>query len=248
RRRMRGEPPIPLPKLMKMMRPIAHAIARAHRFPSPSGTVSIIHRDLKPENIFITTQDGVERLKILDYGIAQAKSLAEQAVGRVTGGDKLNAFSPAYGAPEQWAPKRFGQTGTWTDVWGLALTMVEVLVGRQVIDGEPQAMMGTVLDMNRRPTPRIEGANVTSEVDAVFERALAVNPRDRTRDIDTFWSELEMAQGLAPSLGPRASALEDPYDAPPSSSLRSPSAKPRGGQVWLETPKDSASLELDLEA
>ncbi|WP_437786551.1 serine/threonine protein kinase [Sorangium sp. So ce1097] len=246
RRRLKGEPPIPLHRLMKMMRPIAQAIARAHRFPSPDGTVSIIHRDLKPENIFITTQEGTERLRILDYGIAQAKTLAEQAVGRVTNGDPLNAFSPAYGAPEQWAPKRFGQAGTWTDVWGLALTMVEALVGRQVIEGEAQAMMGTALDVKRRPTPRTEGANIPPEVDAVFERALAVSPRDRTRDIETFWSELEAAMGLAPSFG-RASA-DDAYSVPPpSSSMRASPQVKRGAHVWLDTPADGGSLEIDLD-
>ncbi|WP_437683309.1 serine/threonine protein kinase [Sorangium sp. So ce131] len=250
RRRQNGEPPIPLHKLMKMMRPIAQAIARAHRFPSPNGTVSIIHRDLKPENIFITTQEGTERLKILDYGIAQAKTLAEQAVGRVTNGDPLNAFSPAYGAPEQWAPKRFGQTGTWTDVWGLALTMVEALVGRQVIEGEAQAMMGTALDVNRRPTPRTEGANVPPEVDAVFERALAVSPRDRTRDIETFWSELEAVMGLPPTFGPRAATHDDAYappPPPPPSSTRAALPIKRSGQVWLETPTNAGSLEIDLD-
>ncbi|WP_437971919.1 protein kinase [Sorangium sp. So ce260] len=247
RRRLKGEPPIPIHRLMKMMRPIAQAIARAHRFPSPGGTVSIIHRDLKPENIFITTQEGTERLKILDYGIAQAKTLAEQAVGRVTNGDPLNAFSPAYGAPEQWAPKRFGQTGTWTDVWGLALTMAEALVGRQVIDGEAQAMMGTALDVKRRPTPRTEGANIPPEVDAVFERALAVSPRDRTRDIESFWTELEAAMGLPATFG-RAAALEDAYSTPPppSSSMRAPQVK-RAGHVWLDTPRDAGSLEIDLD-
>ncbi|WP_437581379.1 serine/threonine protein kinase [Sorangium sp. So ce887] len=247
RRRLQGDPPIPLHRLMKMMRPIAQAIARAHRFPSPNGPVSIIHRDLKPENIFITTQEGTERLRILDYGIAQAKTLAEQAVGRVTNGDPLNAFSPAYGAPEQWAPKRFGQAGTWTDVWGLALTMVEALVGRQVIDGEAQAMMGTALDVNRRPTPRTEGASIPPEVDAVFERALAVSPRDRTRDIESFWTELEAAMGLPATFG-RAAALEDAYSTPPppSSSMRAPQVK-RAGHVWLDTPRDAGSLELDLD-
>ncbi|WP_438011527.1 protein kinase [Sorangium sp. So ce321] len=248
RRRLKGEPPIPLHKLMKMMRPIAQAIARAHRFPSPGGTVSIIHRDLKPENIFITTQEGTERLRILDYGIAQAKTLAEQAVGRVTNGDPLNAFSPAYGAPEQWAPKRFGQTGTWTDVWGLALTMVEALVGRQVIEGEAQAMMGTALDVKRRPTPRTEGANVPPEVDAVFERALAVSPRDRTRDVETFWSELEAAIGLAPTFG-RSAAYEDAYSVPPppSSSMRAAPQVKRAAHVWLDAPADGGSLEIDLD-
>lgn len=256
RRRMQGEPPMALQKVMKLFRPIAHALARAHRFPGPDGgTIAIIHRDLKPENIFITPhQDGGgERARILDFGIAQARSLAEQAVGKVTVSEGLNAFSPAYGAPEQWVPKRYGQAGPWTDVWGLALTMVETLVGRQVIDGETQAMMGTALDPNRRPTPRAEGVSIRAEVDAVFERALAVNPRDRTKDIETFWTELEAAMGFTPSFSARGGRGDDdaygPMSAPPSSGpapLSRPQVKQRMGDVWLETPDAPMDLELDV--
>jgi serine/threonine-protein kinase len=252
RRRMQGEPPMGLQKVMKLFRPIAHAIARAHRFGGPDGgTIAIIHRDVKPENIFITIQDGAERARILDFGIAQARSVAEQAVGKMTSGDQLNAFSPAYAAPEQWVPKRYGQAGPWTDVWGLALTMVETLVGRQIIDGEPQAMMGTALDPARRPTPRAEGIQIPAEVDAVFERALAVNPRDRTKDIETFWTELEAAMGFAPSFSARAADdAYGPSSAPPASVPPQSAARPQAKQrreLWLETP-EAAPIDLDLEA
>ena len=253
RRRMQGEPPMGMQKVMKLFRPIAHAIARAHRFPAQDGSVlSIIHRDIKPENIFITPQDGGERARILDFGIAQARSVAEQAAGKMTSGDELNAFSPAYAAPEQWVPKRYGQAGPWTDVWGLSLTMVETLVGKQVIEGEPQAMMGTALDPGRRPTPRAEGLNLPAEVDAVFERALAVNPKDRTKDIETFWTELEKAMGFTPSFSARAA--DDAYGPPsgPASVPPAPAsvARPQIRQrqdVWLETPDVPLGLELEVE-
>ncbi|AKT40359.1 serine/threonine protein kinase [Chondromyces crocatus] len=249
RRRLQGEPPMALQKVMKLFKPIAHAIARAHRFTAPDGTIiSVIHRDLKPENIFIITQEGVERARILDFGIAQARNLAEQAVGKVTGTDQLNAFSPAYAAPEQWVPKRYGQAGPWTDVWGLAITMAETLVGHQIIEGETQAMMGTALDPARRPTPRSEGCNLSAEVDAVFERALAVNPRDRTKDVETFWTELEQALGFSPSFGARPSDDYSPASVPPASAPAS--ARPQIKQrtdVWLEMPDEPIGLELDVE-
>ena len=211
--------------------------------------MAIIHRDLKPENIFITTQDGDgARSKILDFGIAQAKSA--RRAGRRPGDERRPAERVhARRTARRSSGRRSGsgRPGPWTDVWGLALTMVEALVGRQVIDGEAQAMMGTALDVKRRPTPRTEGASVPPEVDAVFERALAVSPRDRTRDIETFWTELEAAMGLAPTFG-RAAALEDAYSTPPppSSSMRAPQVK-RAAHVWLDTPRDSGSLEIDLD-
>src|SRR5262245_33048946 len=136
RRRETEQPPLGLHKVVKMMRPVAAALGKAHRFPGPNGTVSIIHRDLKPENIMVVKQGGTEQMKILDYGIAKAKRSASQAAGRITGRtleeEDQASFTPAYGAPEQWSPKTYGETGPWTDIWGLALSMVETLCGAPV--------------------------------------------------------------------------------------------------------------------
>ncbi|HEY4158429.1 MAG TPA: protein kinase [Polyangiaceae bacterium] len=192
-----GQQPFQLRKLMRLLSPVARALERAHNFQGPDGPISIVHRDLKPENIFIADVAGEQIVKILDFGIGKAKSVASQVAGRMSqqvGGEV--AFSPAYGAPEQWAPKRLGQTGPWTDVWGLALTMVEAMTGRTVILGDQAAMMGTALDLVRRPTPRNEGVEVPDEVESVFERALAVDPRVRQSDVGVFWNELEAAMRL----------------------------------------------------
>jgi eukaryotic-like serine/threonine-protein kinase len=211
--------PLGLHKLLKMLRPVAHALSRAHRFPGPRGTESIVHRDLKPENIFLATIGGTESVKILDFGIAKARRLASEAAGRLTGQfveeDEASSFTPAYGAPEQWAPKRFGATGPWTDVWGFALTMVEVLAGGPAIDGDTYAMRRLALDEKRRPTPRALGATVADEVENVFNQALAVDPRKRTRDLETFWTDLERALGVAPSFGARDYRREDEGAAAP---------------------------------
>jgi serine/threonine-protein kinase len=140
---------------------------------------------------------GEEVAKILDFGIGKAKSMASQVAGRQSQSElSFSSFTPAYGAPEQWVPKRFGQTGPWTDVWGLALTIVEVIAGRTIIDGDHSAMMGTVLDPTRRPTPRNEGLDVPDAVEAVFQRAMALDPRERYGDAGTFWNELCSALGM----------------------------------------------------
>ncbi len=226
-----GQGPIGAHKLVKLLRPIASALSRAHRFNGPSGRVSIIHRDLKPENIFITNVAGVESVKILDFGIARAKSAATQNAGRVTSEEQLSAFTPAYAAPEQWLPKRFGTTGPWTDVWGLAITMVEALSGKPPIDGDLHAMMATATDDRRRPTPREEGVALSAEADQVFERALAVHPRDRIQDIEVFYTELQAALGVPTGLRERRDDRAEPTgaeadsrsaDAAPVSVRRSP--------------------------
>jgi serine/threonine-protein kinase len=191
KRKKDGQAPFALKKLVRLLTPVARALERAHNFRGPEGSVSIVHRDLKPENIFVANVADEEVVKILDFGIGKAKSMVSQVAGRASqGASGITTFTPAYGSPEQWAPKRYGQTGPWTDVWGLALTLTEALVGHPIIDGDPAAIMGTILDANRRPTPGSEGVIVSDEVEAVFEKALALDPRDRYPDAGVFWNEL----------------------------------------------------------
>jgi len=218
-RAIEGAPPLDVRAATKLLTPVADALSRAHKFPTPQGVVSIVHRDLKPENIFIAKVHGREQTKILDFGIAKAKSAATQLVGQQSANESpLSAFTPAYGAPEQWVPKRYGQSGPWTDVWGLALTLVETICGHSPIDGDHAAMMGSAIDPVRRPTPRNEGVKVTDEVEAIFAQALAVDPRDRFHEVGAFWNALCRAVSLPETVGDAARSVPPPGAGPASSS------------------------------
>jgi len=197
-----GKRPFTLPELVPFFEPIAKALERAHHFEGPAGTESIAHCDLKPENVFVANVGGERVPKILDFGVAEVRGAATRAA---KAGDEVTLFTPAYGAPEQWSPKELGETGPWTDVWGLALTLVEALAGKPVISGSHVAIRAQILDRARRPTPRTHGVVVSDRVEAAFQRALAVEPRDRFPDAGTFWRALVEASGRdaagAPNLG-----------------------------------------------
>jgi serine/threonine-protein kinase len=258
RRANEGLPPLGLKKVVRMLTPVARALARAHHFPTPEGPIAIVHRDLKPDNIFIAKVNDDEVVKIFDFGIAKARSAATQVAGRLSqSGSEMTAFTPGYGAPEQWLPKRFGQTGPWTDVFGLALTVLEAAIGRPIIDGDTAGMMGTSIDEKRRPTPRTEGMEVTDRVEAVFLSALAVDPRERYPDAGKFWDALESALGLTlsatPTLGEKRSweAPSETFkleDLVPRGSLRSSidlaTQTELGRQVTAN--EQLPDLELDL--
>ena len=220
-------PAIPLRKWVRLLTPVARALERAHNFSGPDGPISIVHRDLKPENIFIAQVAGEEVVKILDFGIGKVKSVASQVAGRMSQeGSTPLAFTPAYGAPEQWAPRHYGQTGPWTDVWGLALCLVEAMLGRTVIEGEPATMMGIALDPKRRPTPRNEGLDLPDAIEAVFARALALDPRARQRHAGIFWNELLAALEQAATMAqPRVLELADDLEFDPSSVRRPASVR-----------------------
>ncbi|MBI5533739.1 MAG: serine/threonine protein kinase [Deltaproteobacteria bacterium] len=242
RRAQEGRPPMAIKPVIRLLSPVARALARAHKFPGPKGPVSIVHRDLKPDNIIVATINGEEVVKILDFGIAKVKSVASQTAGRQSqeGGAAAVPFTPGYAAPEQWFPKRFGQTGPWTDVWGLALTTVESLSGKAAIDGDHAAMMGTAIDDKRRPSPRSEGVKISDEVEEVFLKALAVDPRDRFQDVGEFWDKLEAAVGMQRSLTPATGTTPQPHRDP-----RSEGAPPALEEM-IEAASDAQRLSVRM--
>jgi len=197
-RRRCGKPPLDLKRAVQLLAPAARALEQAHAFPGPTGRVSILHRDLKPENLFVVDVAGRDAIKVLDFGIGKVKGAATQIVGRVSiEQSSFSAFTPAYGAPEQWLPKHFGQTGTWTDVWGFALTMVELITAKTPLPGDAHAVMGAAIDERLRPTPRSLGLATSDAVEAIFNKALAVDPKQRYHDIGEFWNQLEAEVGAS---------------------------------------------------
>jgi eukaryotic-like serine/threonine-protein kinase len=212
-----GKPPLTLARSLDLLTPVARALSRAHDFRGPDGSsVAIIHRDMKPENIFLCEIDGEHRAKILDFGIAKIRADASAMLGRQTGADPIHAFSPAYASPEQWNPSVYGATGPWTDVYGLALIVTQVLLGRPPIGGDFTSMMGAALDKDYRPTPSRRGAQISPEADRILEKALAVDPKNRTQSVEALWTQLELANGRQPSLTRRnMPSLVGPSMPPP---------------------------------
>jgi len=167
---------------VSLLAPIAEALSLAH-------ARGVVHCDVKPANV-ILVRDAVDqgaRCKLLDFGIARAA----WGVARGAAGVVRRACTPGYAAPEQLEPT-LGPTGPWTDVFALALVVVELLCGRQALRGDCVAILAAqACDPERRPTPRALGAWVADDVEAVFERALEVDPLKRYADAGIFWKALE---------------------------------------------------------
>src|SRR6185436_13639961 len=75
---------------------------------------------------------------------------------------------------------------------------------------------GAVLDPSARPTPQSLGVPTSNDVERVFARALAIDPRDRYQDVGTFWDDLERLVGChTPRVERNQSALDSqpPADA-----------------------------------
>ncbi len=218
RRAARGEPAYSIDEAFRVVQPVARALARAHHFKGPDGPLCIAHCDVKPENILLAVVNDEKTTKILDFGIAQVRSATSQILDRKPHAKPtVMTFSPSYAAPEQWDPRRYGSMGPWTDVWGLALTLSELMAGHTLIDGDFAKMKAMATDPARRPSPRTEGIFVSDAVEAVFQRALAVDPTARHEDVKVFWRDLEVALGkehTGPVPSVRAPMLSAPAPKP----------------------------------
>ena len=174
--RKQGRPPMSEADAVALMRPAVDAIALAH-------TMKIAHRDLKPANLYQARTARGLVLKVLDFGIAKAMQEGEtatQLATRTTSG--FSAFSPQYGAPEQFRTKKFGATGPWTDVYALGLILSELASGQAAYEGDEQADYYEGAMAEQRPTPRARGAKISDAFEALVAKALALAPKERFQD------------------------------------------------------------------
>lgn len=144
--------PLSEQKTLMLMRPVAEAMALAHR-------MGIVHRDLKPSNLFLAQTVRGPVVKILDFGISKVMETDPTALMADT--SRLSTFSPGYAAPEQFRSKIWGPSGPWTDVHAFGLLLVEIVFGRPAIRSEDTAGFYEASVADTRPTPRALGVDVT---------------------------------------------------------------------------------------
>lgn len=155
----------------------------------------VVHRDVKPANLFLAKTDTGVRLKVLDFGLAKilvddilgVKPSVETQVG-------VQFCSPSYGAPEQFSPK-IGPIGPWTDVYALALVVLELLLGKRVRQATTLAD-GAIKALDPKegsPTATKLGLTLPPGVEDVLARAVAIDPKARPHDAGVFWSTLRDA-------------------------------------------------------
>lgn len=153
---------------MTILEPAARALAQAH-------ALGLMHGDVRPANLWLARSDGRTRVKLTQFVIGES------------------SFAPTHGAPEHFKPS-YGAIGPWTDVYGLALTIVEVVSGRRPLDGADDIELYLATsDIKKRPTLRARGVATSDAVEAVLATALAVDPKRRHQDAKAFWDALVAA-------------------------------------------------------
>ena len=172
---------------------VAEALAVAH-------AASVVHRDIKPSNIFLVG-GAIERVKLVDFGIAREGAGTQTATGAVFG-------TPAYMAPEQ--ARGAPDVDARADVFSLGCVLYECLCGQPAFAGEhPLAILARVLLDDPRPAGEL--ARVPPALDALLARMLAKDPAARPANGAEVCAALAAAAAtsgpLVPAPAPEATAL-----------------------------------------
>lgn len=154
-------------------------VAQACRALHAAHDFGVVHRDLKPDNLMVEVEDGKERARVLDFGVAKAQdTLVETLDGHVVG-------TPAYMAPEQ---ARDQEVDGRTDVYSMGIILFELLTGRRPFTA-PTAV-ALMLKHVQEPLPT-DLIDAPAEIVEVLERACGKDPGERWETAQAFAEALE---------------------------------------------------------
>ena len=181
-----------LKEILRIGSQIAAGLAAAHAH-------GLIHRDIKPANILL--ENGVERVKITDFGLARAiDDLSITRTGEVTG-------TPQYMSPEQAS----GQGVDYrSDLFSLGCVLYAMCTGRSPFRADStMAVLRRVCDDVQRPIRKVNEAIPGWLVD-IIDRLLAKDRDER----------FESASEVAQLLGDHLAHLQHPSEVPRPARLR----------------------------
>jgi serine/threonine-protein kinase len=147
--------------------------------------VGVLHRDLKPGNLMLEPADGGERVVLIDFGFAAL----EGAAGITQQGTVVGSLS--YLAPER---LRGEDADERSDLYGLAVVLYELLVGRPPFVGDDvDVLQGHLSGAPVPPSVAAPDAKIPQAVDALVLRALAKDRAGRPASATDMAGEIEAA-------------------------------------------------------
>ena len=152
--------PLPPAEAAGIIKDIVRGLIYAHEH-------GIIHRDIKPHNILLGEDNTA---KITDWGLGTVMGEGHES--------SIVGFSIQYAAPEQIAPRRFGDADTRTDIYQTGIVFYELLTGRRPFD---DGGLGEMTDAILGEAPTLPSSRVPAAApwDDIVMRCIAKEKKDR---------------------------------------------------------------------
>jgi eukaryotic-like serine/threonine-protein kinase len=152
------------------------ALAYVHQAQGVRGTsLGLVHGDINPANIFISLDES--RPKLADFGVATSTAVGGGLPEGMAAG-KLHYLSPEQAQGKPLLPQ--------SDLFSVGVVMFELMFGRLPFDGPRQEATLERICAGKFDLPK----GTSSALGAVFEKALAKNPKNRFASAGTFAAEL----------------------------------------------------------
>ena len=178
---------LPEKEVLRLGAQLADGLEAAH-------AQGIIHRDLKPGNLHITRDD---RLKILDFGLAQWMPTGDQDNLALTVSKVHDVMGTLpYMAPEQLRGQRADRR---TDIYAAGAVLYEMATGKRphLQTSGPQ-LISAILE---RPltAPSLHNPQITPALDSIIVKALDKDPNRRYQSARELQIDLDrLSSGLTP--------------------------------------------------
>ncbi|MBI4852277.1 MAG: protein kinase [Acidobacteria bacterium] len=165
---------------IKIITQVCDALDAAHKS-------NIVHKDLKPDNIFLHIKEGIEQVKVLDFGIAEILGKASDLK------DDTQSFAgtPHYMSPEQCQSDPVSPA---TDVYSLGIILFEMLTGQLPFDDVSAVKI--VLKHLNNPPPKLTDfiSTIPEGFNNIVIKALSKNPEKRYQSANLLLEDLQKAE------------------------------------------------------
>jgi WD40 repeat protein/serine/threonine protein kinase len=177
----------------KVMADAGEALHHAHQ-------AGVIHRDVKPSNIMVDTD---EHCWVLDFGLAAFQAARNGDAHPADSRDSTDgAASGVMGTLRYMAPEQFHERAdARTDVWGLGVTLYELLTLRPAFASRAQ------IESREPQRPREFVGNLPRDLEAICLKALCKDARRRYATAREFGDDIRRWLGQEPVRARRARAL-----------------------------------------
>ena len=191
RRRLQEEGWLEIAEALRIAGEIGEALEFAHEH-------DILHRDIKPENILLQAGHAL----VTDFGVARVVNevIAEERPGERITEQGFVVGTAEYMSPEQASGDR--AVDGRTDIYSLGCVLYEMLTAAPPFRGDsPAKVLARRFRESARPVRELR-PEVSPQLEAVVQRAIAADPADRFATAADFVAALRSAAGALPG-GPR---------------------------------------------